>query len=82
MRYILKEITDCILPLLTILSNLSFSASIISDLLKVAKVVHIKGGIRLTGNYRHISLLTIFEKILEQETHFPPHLICVTTLPC
>ena len=65
---IIKEISDCIVPVLTYLFNLSFSTGIVPDLLKVAKVVPIykKGEKHLPGNYRPISLLSIFDKILEK----------------
>ena len=65
---ILKEICECIVTPLTHLFNLSFETGIVPDLLKIAKVVPIykKGEKYLPDNYRPISLLSIFEKILEK----------------
>ena len=65
---ILKEISiDISRPLAHIL-NLSFTSGTVPDSLKLAKVIPIfkKGDRTQPGNYRPISLLTVFDKILEK----------------
>jgi len=54
-------------PLLHIF-NLSISNGIVPDQLKIAKVIPIykKGDTKLACNYRPISLLSIFDKLLEK----------------
>ena len=56
-------------PLLHIF-NLSISNGIVPDQLKVAKVIPIykKGDKKLACNYRPISLLSIFDKLLEKKS--------------
>ena len=68
---ILKEITSYIVDPLIYIFDMSFMTGIIPDLLKIAKVVPIykKGERNLPGNYRPISLLSIFDKILEKLMH-------------
>jgi len=58
---------DIIEPLLYIF-NLSFSSGQVPQSLKIAKVIPLykKGGKDIPGNYRPISLLSIFDKILEK----------------
>ena len=65
---ILKKISNSITFPLTFIFNLSFTTGIVPDLLKIAKVipVHKKGEKNLPGNYRPISLLSVFDKILEK----------------
>jgi len=67
---ILKEISDAISGPLTYIFSLSFITGLVPDLLKIAKVVPIyKKGEKIyqaTVNYRPISLLSIFDKILEK----------------
>ena len=68
---LLKIIPDLIiLPLCKIISN-SFSSGIFPDALKICKVVPIhKGGPKEElNNYRPISLLSIFDKIIEKLMH-------------
>ncbi|XP_065665397.1 uncharacterized protein LOC136086832 [Hydra vulgaris] len=65
---VVKEVFDIIEnPLLTIF-NLSFNKSIFPDLLKLARVVPIfkDGDISKLSNYRPISILPCFSKILER----------------
>jgi len=47
---------------------LSFTSEIVPDFLKLAKVISVfkKGDRTQAGNYRPISLLTVFDKILEK----------------
>lgn len=61
---VVNEITK---PLLYIY-NLSISAGIVPDKLKIAKVIPVykKGEKSLASNYRPISLLSVFDKILEK----------------
>jgi len=49
---------------------LSISNGIVPDQLKIAKVIPIykKGDNKLACNYRPISLLSIFDKLLEKKT--------------
>ena len=68
---LLKIIPDLIiLPLCKIINN-SFSSGIFPDALKISKVVPIhKGGpADELNNYRPISLLSVFDKILEKLMH-------------
>ena len=68
---LLKLIPDLILePLCKIISN-SFSSGIFPDALKISKVIPIhKGESTLElNNYRPISLLSIFDKIIEKLMH-------------
>jgi len=48
--------------------NLSFTTGIVPDLIKIAKVVPVykKGERNVPGNYRPISLLSIFDKIVDK----------------
>ena len=68
---ILKKISNSITFPLTFIFNLSFTTGVLPDLLKIAKVipVHKKGEKNLPGNYRPISLLSVFDKILEKLMH-------------
>jgi len=65
---ILKKISNSITFPLTFIFNLSFTTGVLPDLLKIAKVipVHKKGEKNLPGNYQPISLLSVFDKILEK----------------
>jgi len=65
---LLKAIKDEISDPLLYLFNLSFSSGIVPNLLKTAKVIPVykKGDKSIVSNYRPISLLSIFDKILEK----------------
>ena len=68
---LLKIITDLIIePLCNIITN-SFSSGIFPDALKICKVVPIHKGEspQDVNNYRPISLLSIFDKIIEKLMH-------------
>ena len=63
-----KSVIDCIVCPLTHIFNLSLSEGVIPDNLKVAKVIPIfkSGDEQLLNNYRPISLLPVFSKLLEK----------------
>jgi len=65
---VVKASANFMLYPLSCVFNLSFKQGIVPDPLKIAKVVPIykKGQKSLTSNYRPISLLSIFNKILEK----------------
>ena len=65
---ILKLIKDIILKPLEIIFNSSLSNGIVPDKLKIAKIipVHKKGSTLKLNNYRPISLLSVFNKLLEK----------------
>ena len=68
---ILKYCVDILSEPLSKLINLSFDQGIFPELLKTAKVIPVfkKGDPLLCNNYRPISLLSIFSKILEKCFH-------------
>lgn len=65
---IIKKCASSIVEPLTHIFNTSFNEGNVPDLLKIAKIVplHKKGNKNLVENYRPISLLTGFSKILEK----------------
>jgi len=65
---IVKLIADVIASPLSFIYNLSFTNGIVPDRLKISKVIPVykKGDKNLMENYRPISLLNVFEKILEK----------------
>jgi len=67
-RKLLKEVAPCIITPLLHIFNLSFSTGIVPDSLKIAKVIPVfkTGDQSLLQNYRPISLLSLFHKILEK----------------
>ena len=68
---LLKIIPDLIIKPLCRLINKSFSEGIFPDFLKIVKVIPIHKGnsIQDMNNYRPISLLSIFDKIIEKLMH-------------
>ena len=68
---ILKISAPMIVPHLVSIFNSSFKTGIFPDLMKLAKVIPIfkTGSKLLVTNYRPISLLSIFSKILEKIMH-------------
>ena len=67
----LKDVVDLVITPLCYIINLSFSSGIFPDVLKVAKVIpiHKGGSTQLVNNFRPISLLSIFDKIIEKLMH-------------
>ena len=67
-NFLIKKIINEIIEPLTHILNASLTSGIVPDKLKVAKVIpiHKKGSKQDIGNYRPISLLTSFSKILEK----------------
>ena len=67
-NFLLKEIIGEIVSPLTHILNLSITNSIVPNKMKIAKVIPIykKRNAQEVGNYRPISLLTSFCKILEK----------------
>ena len=65
---LVKLIAPMILEPLVHIYNLSFSSGVVPDKLKVAKIVPVfkKGDPSIPGNYRPISLLSVFDKLLEK----------------
>ena len=65
---LLKLVINNILDVLVPIFNLSFSSGVVPHALKLAKVIpiHKKVATDHPGNYRPISLLSIFEKIMEK----------------
>lgn len=66
--HLIKQIIDVILEPLTYICNLSFSVGKFPDHMKIAKVIPLfkKGNKNHLSNYRPISLLPQFSKILEK----------------
>jgi len=67
-EYVIKQCIDQLTKPLTDIYNASLESGIFPDKLKIAKVipVHKKGGARDVSNYRPISLLPVFAKLLEK----------------
>ena len=68
---LLKLIPDLIIiPLCKIISN-SFTSGVFHDALKISKVIpiHKDGSTQFVNNYRPISLLSVFDKIIEKLMH-------------
>ena len=70
MKFLLM-IADLIIVPLSNLINVSFSTGVFPDILKIAKVIplHKGGSTQELNNFRPISLLSIFDKIMEKLMH-------------
>ena len=68
---LLVAVADLIVVPLCHIINLSFSSGVFPDVLKVAKVIplHKGGSTQELNNFRPISLLSIFDKIIEKLMH-------------
>ena len=68
---LLQLIPDLIIVPLCKLINLSFVSGSFPDLLKIVKVIpiHKNGSTQDINNYRPISLLSVFDKIMEKIMH-------------
>ena len=68
---ILKSVVDFVVNPLVHLYNMSFQQGIVPSQLKIAKVIPVfkKGDKTRIENYRPISLLSIFDKVLEKLMH-------------
>ena len=68
---LLKIAADLVVIPLCHIINISFSTGVFPDILKVAKVIplHKGGSTQEVNNFRPISLLSIFDKILEKLMH-------------
>ena len=64
----IKKIICCIIDPLTHIFNSSFSSGVFPDGMKISKVIPVfkKGNVEELSNYRPISLLSTFSKILER----------------
>jgi len=70
MRFLLI-VADLIVVPLCKLVNVSFSTGVFPDVLKIAKIIplHKRGSTQELNNFRPISLLSIFDKIMEKLMH-------------
>ena len=68
---LLEDVADLIITPLCHIINLSFRTGIFPDILKISKVVaiHKGGSTQELNNFRPISLLSIFDKIIEKIMH-------------
>ena len=68
---LLHDVADLIITPLCHIINLSISTGIFPDILKITKVVaiHKGGSTQELNNFRPISLLSIFDKIIEKLVH-------------
>jgi len=63
-----KEVAEILTDPLVHIFNLSLTTGVVPDKLKIAKIIPVfkKGDTQLPSNYRHISLLNVFSKLLEK----------------
>ena len=68
---IVRDVAIIVAEPLRHIFNLSLTSGVVPDALKVAKVVPVfkKGDAKLASNYRPISLLSVFDKILERTVY-------------
>ena len=68
---LLSLISDLIIIPLAFIINMSIQSGVYPELLKVVKVIpiHKGGSTQDINNYRHISLLSVFDKIIEKVMH-------------
>ena len=70
MRFLLIVADLIVIPLCKLV-NVSFSTGVFPDVLKIAKIIplHKGGSTQELNNFRPISLLSIFDKIMEKLMH-------------
>jgi len=66
--YLIKNVTDNIVTQLSYIFNLSLQCGVFPDEMKLAKVIRLykNGDKMIISNYRPVSLLSVFSKILEK----------------
>ena len=70
-NYIIKRVAKKIVKPLTLIFNVSISTGVVPNKLKIAKIIPIykNQDTEIFSNYRPVSLLLCFSKILERQTH-------------
>ena len=65
---LMKEVAEILIDPLVHIFNLSLTTRVVPDKLKIAKIIPVfeKGDPQLPSNYRPISLLNVFSKLLEK----------------
>ena len=65
---LMKEVAEILIDPLVHIFNLSLTTRVVPDKLKIAKIIPVfkKGDSQLPSNYRPISLLNVFSKLLEK----------------
>ena len=65
---LIKEVAEILIDPLVHIFNLSLTTGVVPDKLKIAKIIPVfkKGDPQLPSNYRPISLLNVFSKLLEK----------------
>jgi hypothetical protein len=68
---IVRDVAMIIAEPLRYIINLSLTSGVVPDALKIAKVIPVfkKGDANIASNYRPISLLSVFDKILERTVY-------------
>ena len=69
--YVFKDNIDVLAPVIAFICNLSLSTGVFPSQLSIAKIICIfkSGDPRLISNYRPISVLCVFSKIIEKLVH-------------